>query len=102
MCQQLTHAQGLSSIIHDCMQLVIDCCCVLCCLFICDLLSDLTVGDLSGHMTTVRASPLVSVVMKIDDPPTTIDLMDDRKCRINDDITLLWYDITHDRSVITL
>ena len=64
------------------------------------LLSDLTVGDLSGHMTTVRASPLVSVVMEIDDPPTAIDLMDDRKCRINDDITLLWYDITHDRSVI--
>ena len=60
--------------------------------------TDLTVGDLSGHMTTVRASPLVSVVMEIEDPPTTVDLMDDRKCRINDDITLLWYDIMHNLS----
>ena len=42
--------------------------------------TDLTVGDLSGHMTTIRASPLVSVVMEIEDPPTTVDLMDDRKC----------------------
>ena len=70
---------------------------MLCCLLLfIHYATDLTVGDLSGHMTTVRASPLVSVVMEIDDPPTTIDLMDDRKCHINDDITLLWYDITHD------
>ena len=56
-------------------------------------LLDLSVGDLSGSVTTIRASPLVTVGIQLKDPPNTLDLEDDRKCRINDDITLLWYDI---------
>ena len=62
------------------------------CLFTC---TDLTVGDLTGTVTTLRSSPLVTVVMEFNDIPSTVDLMNDRKCTINDDITLLWYDIIH-------
>lgn len=56
--------------------------------------ADLSIGDLSGSVTTVRASPLVGVTMEFKDPQTIVDLEDDRKCHIDDDITLLWYDIT--------
>ena len=63
-------------------------------------LLDLSVGDLSGSVTTIRASPLVTVRLELKDPPDIVDLEDDRKCRINDDITLLWYDIIHFNVVV--
>ena len=59
----------------------------------CLLLSDLTVGDLSGTVTTIRASPLVTVAMEFDNLQSTLDLVSDRKCTVSNDITLLWYDI---------
>ena len=57
--------------------------------------TDLTVGDLSGTVTTIRASPLVMVVMEFEDFQTSLDLMDDRKCSVSDDIILLWYDVIY-------
>ena len=60
-------------------------------LFSCPL--DLTVGDLTGTVTTIRTSPLVTVVMEFEDLQSTLDLVADRKCPVDDNITLLWYDI---------
>ena len=54
---------------------------------------DLTIGDQTGAVTTIRTSPLVTVVMEFEDLRSTLDLVADRKCPVGDDITLLWYDI---------
>ena len=77
-------------IYHSMMSFVV--CCLPFCLFV-FCLSDLTVGDLSGTVTTIRASPLVTVAMEFDNLQSTLDLVSDRKCTVSNDITLLWYDI---------